>query len=82
MKSGGPSEPSPHLHDDAPGNFSDHLRSLQMLKREWCADSNGKLEHLFIPGKTATLVPAFAVEDLTLAYLHAWFLLLQCTEHS
>ena len=37
-----------------------------MLKREWDAESNGKLPHLFIPSKTATLVPEFAVEDLPL----------------
>ena len=37
-----------------------------MLKREWGAESNGKLLHLFISGKTATLVPEFAVEDLPL----------------
>ena len=35
-----------------------------MLKREWGAKSNGKLRHLFIPFKTATLVPEFAVENL------------------
>ena len=32
-----------------------------MLKREWGAESNGKL-----PSKTATLVPEFAVEDMPL----------------
>ena len=37
-----------------------------MLKREWGAESNGKLPHLFIPSKTATLIPEFAVEDLLL----------------
>ena len=37
-----------------------------MLKREWGAESNGKLPHLFIPSKTATSVPEFAVEDLPL----------------
>ena len=37
-----------------------------MLKIEWGAESNGKLPHLFIPSKTATLVPEFAVEDLPL----------------
>ena len=37
-----------------------------MLKRESGAESNGKLPHLFIPRKTATLVPEFAVEDLSL----------------
>ena len=50
------------------GSFhSDLLRSVQMLKRGVCgAESNGKLPHLFIPSKTATLVPEFAVEDLPL----------------
>ena len=38
-----------------------------MLKREWDVESNGKLPHLFIPSKTATLAPEFAVEDLTLS---------------
>ena len=37
-----------------------------MLKREWGAENNGKLPHLFIPSKTATLVPEFAGEDLPL----------------
>ena len=37
-----------------------------MLKREWGVQSNVKLPHLFIPSKTATLVPEFAVEDLPL----------------
>ena len=37
-----------------------------MLKREWGAESNGKLPHLFIPSKTTTLVPEFAMEDLIL----------------
>ena len=37
-----------------------------MLKREWGAESNGMLSHLFIPSKTAILVPEFAVEDLHL----------------
>ena len=37
-----------------------------MLKREWGAESNGKLPNLFIPRKTATLDPEFAVEDLPL----------------
>ena len=37
-----------------------------MLKREWGTESKGKLLHLFIPSKTATQVPKFAVEDLPL----------------
>ena len=35
-----------------------------MLKREWGAESNGKLLHLFIPSKNASMVPKFAVKDL------------------
>ena len=52
--------------------FSDALRSVQMLKRErerereWGAESNGKLQHLFIPSKTVTVVPEFEMEDLPL----------------
>ena len=37
-----------------------------MLKRERSVKSNGKLSHLFIPSKTATLVPELAVKDLPL----------------
>ena len=37
-----------------------------MVKREWGAESNGKLPQLFIPSKTATVVPQFTVEDLPL----------------
>ena len=55
-----------NLHVGAPGIFSDILRSVQMLKREWGAESNGKLSHLFIPSKTATLIPEFAMEDIPL----------------
>ena len=42
-----------------------------MLKREWGAESNGKLPHLFIPSKTATQVPEFAIEDLPLGRIAA-----------
>ena len=37
-----------------------------MLKREWRAESNGKLPHLSILSKTAAWVPESAVEDLPL----------------
>ena len=57
---------SPHLLVGASGISSDLLRFVQMLKREWGAESNGKLPHLFIPSKTATLFLEFAVEDLRL----------------
>ena len=40
--------------------------SVQMLKREWGDEINGKLPHLFVPSTTATMVPEFAVEDLPL----------------
>ena len=48
---------SPHLQAGAPGIFSDLLKSVQLLKREWGAERNGKLPDLFIPSKTATLAP-------------------------
>ena len=32
-----------------------------------CVENNGKLPHLFIPSKTATMVPEFAAEDLPLS---------------
>ena len=38
-----------------------------MLKKEWGAESNGKLPHLFIPGKNATLVSELTEEDLPAA---------------
>ena len=63
-----------------PGIFSDLLRSVQMLKIEWGAESNGKLPHLSIPSKswfTATLVPEPVVEDLPLAELQLWSMSLQ-----
>ena len=37
-----------------------------MLKRERGAESSKRLWHLFIPNKTATLVPEFGVEHLPL----------------
>ena len=40
---------SPHLHVGAPWIFSDLLKSVQMLKREWGAESKDKLPHLFNP---------------------------------
>ena len=46
---------SPHLLVGAPGIFSDLLRFVQMLKREWGAESNGKLPHLFIPSRFLSL---------------------------
>ena len=37
-----------------------------MLKRDWGAESNGKLPHLFVLSINAILVSEFAVEDLPL----------------
>ena len=48
----------------APGIFSDLLMSVQTLMKESGTEINRKVPHLFIPSKTATLVPAFAVKDL------------------
>ena len=56
-----------HIHTGASGIFSVLLKSVQMLKREWGAESNGKLPQLSIPSKTATWVPEFAREDLPLS---------------
>ena len=47
------------------------LRSVQMLKGERGVESNRKLPHLFLPNKTATMVPKFAVEDLSLGRIAA-----------
>ena len=63
---------SPHLRTEGPGIFLDLLKSVQMLKREWGVESNGKLPHLRIPSNTAALVPA--VEDMPFAELQPWFL--------
>ena len=57
---------SPRLHAEAPGIFSDLLRSVQMLKREWGAANNVKLSHVFIPSKTTTMISEFVMEDLPL----------------
>ena len=46
-------------------------------EREWGVDRNGKLPHLFIPGKTAAFVPELAMVDLPPAELQSWFLRLQ-----
>ena len=51
------------------------FKVFQMLKREWGAESTGKLPHLLIPGKTASLIPEFAVEELQPWYVSGqWFL--------
>ena len=76
---------SPHLHADAPGNFSDLLKSVQMLNRErerergeerrGVRKATGSYRIYSILGKTAVLVPKFAVEDLPLAELQPRFIM-------
>ena len=64
---------SPHLHVGAHGIFLDIVRSVQMLKvgcgKPWEATAPNQSF-----GKTAVLVPAFAVEDLPSAELQPRFL--------
>ena len=69
-----PNESLVRYHGATSLGFSDLLRSFQMLKTEWGAESNGKLPHLFISSKAATLVPELAVEDLPLGRLQPWCL--------
>ena len=47
-------------------NHFSTLKSSPKLKGEWVVESNGKLRHLLVPRKTATLVPGFAVKYLPL----------------
>ena len=54
---------SPHLHVGATAIF----QILSDAEKRGGAESNGKLPYLFIPSKTATLVPEFPVEDLPLS---------------
>ena len=39
----------------------------ERMRMGWDGESNGKLSYVFIPSKTATLVPEFPVEDLPLS---------------
>ena len=41
-------------------------KTQQQDAREWGTESNVNLQHLFIPSKTAILVPEFTAEDLPL----------------
>ena len=70
---------SPHFLFGAHGISSDLLRSVKILKREWGAESNGKIPHLLysISVNTAALVRETAVKDLPLAELQPKFLRLQ-----
>ena len=56
---------SPHLHV-GPWDIFRFFKICSDAKEKWGAESNGTLPHLFIPSKTESLVPEFAVEDLSL----------------
>ena len=58
----------------APGIFSDLLSSVQMLKRQWMRKETGSYRTYSISGKTAALVPQFAVEDMPSEELQPRFL--------
>ena len=68
---------SPHLHAGAPGIFSGLLRSVQMLKREWGAESNGKLPHLFIPWWNEPWFLSLRWKTCLWVEFRPWFLSLQ-----
>ena len=59
------------------GLFSDLLRSVQILKREWVRKATGSYRTYYIPSKTAALVPDFAVDVLPSAEQQPRFLRLQ-----
>ena len=67
----------PLFHVGGPGIFPDHLRSVQMLKREWGAGSNRKLLHLFITSKSATGFLSLQWKTCLWAELQPWCLSLQ-----
>ena len=50
-----------------PWDLFRYFKICSDAKERLGAESNGKLPHLFIPSKTATFVPEFAVEDLPLS---------------
>ena len=56
----------PHLYVVAAGIFPDILRSVQMLRESGVRKATGNYPQRFIPSKTVTLFPEFAVEDLPL----------------
>ena len=56
---------SPHHHAVAPGIFFRSFKVSSKAKERVGAE-NGKLQHLFIPIKTATFIPELPVEDLPL----------------
>ena len=57
--------------------FFQTLKVCSDAKESGVRKATGSYHIYFIPSKTATLVPEFAVEDLPLAELQPWFLRLQ-----
>ena len=55
-------------------SFQIFLRSVQMLKREWGAESNGKLPNLFILSETATCFLSLRRKTCLWADLQPWCL--------
>ena len=68
---------SPHLLVSAPGIISDLLRFVQMLKREWDAESNSKLPHLSSLVKLQSRFLRLLWKTCFWAELHPWCLSLQ-----
>ena len=68
---------SPHLHVGAPGIFSDLLRSVKRLKREWGVESNGKLLHYLSIVKLQSQFLSFRCKTWLWSELQPWFLSLQ-----
>ena len=64
----------PDLHVGAPEIFLHVWMSIQLLKREWAAESNWKLPHMFILSKTESFVHEYAVEDVLVTALSAKYL--------
>ena len=70
---------SPHLHDGAPGIFSDLLWSVQMMKRQWCAESNGNYRTYSSQVKLQTRFLILLWKTCLWAELQPWYLSLQRT---
>ena len=55
-----------------PLGFSRNCKVCSGAKeREWGAESNRKIPHVFIPSKTAEWIPQFAVDDISLSRIAA-----------
>ena len=68
---------SPHLHAGAPGIFSDFLRSVQMLKREWVWKETGSYCTYSYLVKLQPRFLSLQWKTCLWAKLRPWFLSLQ-----